>query len=155
MEETPRWEPDMAMVFSVRTHTVPISDLSGPDRSWLIAALTVQGWTVAAIAARLHCSLRLVQQIKAEPMTTCAFYALDLQRQLTEAKGIRHVEGLVAAGEIQRRDQVIERLRKHRDALLDHLMLKEKELRHAREVLPYLRGAPGSAGSAWSTPPPG
>jgi hypothetical protein len=82
-----RWRPDEALLAAVRTRSLEIRDLSGPDRSWVVAGLAAQGWTVAAIADRLRCSLRLVQAIKAEPMTRVTVYAMDLAAQL--ASGTR------------------------------------------------------------------
>ena len=69
-DETERWMPDEALVPTLHTRSLPIAGLSGPDRAWAVAALTVEGWTVAAIADRLRCSLRLIQQIKAELKST-------------------------------------------------------------------------------------
>ena len=126
LEEPERWRPDDALVFTVRTRSLVIADLSGPDRAWIVASLTVEGWTVAAIADRLSCSLRLVQQIKAEPMTLVALYALGVERQLREERGLRHLEGRLAAQELLARDQRISQLTAQRDRMLDHLATQKE-----------------------------
>lgn len=126
IEEPERWRPDDALVLTVRTRSLVIADLSGPDRAWIVASLTVEGWTVAAIADRLSCSLRLVQQIKAEPMTLVALYALGVERQLREERGLRHLEGRLAGQEIAARDQRIAQLTSQRDRMLDHLATQKE-----------------------------
>ena len=130
-DEPERWQPDPALVFTVRTRSIPIADLTGMDRSWVVAALTVEGWTVASIAARLQCSLRLVQQIKAEPMTKVALYALTLQRSLTETQGLRHLENRLASQEIAARDVRVLKLARQRDVLLGQVVQLKKGMRRA------------------------
>lgn len=121
MTEETRWQPDEAMVHTLRTRSLPIADLSGPDRAWIVAALTVQGWTVAAIADRLCCSLRLIQQIKAEPMTLVALHALALQQRLAEAAGLARLTAVQHARELAERDALVDRLVRQRNALMDRL----------------------------------
>lgn len=133
IEDPEAWRPDPALVFAVHARVVPIADMSGMDRAWIVACLTVEGWTVSAIAARLKCSLRLVQQIKAEPMTKVALYALTLERQLIDARALRHMEGRIAAQEITSRDARICQLQVQRDRMLDQLVQLQKELRHAKD----------------------
>lgn len=130
IEEPDRWHPDTALVFTVRTRSLPIADLSGPDRAWIVASLTVEGWTVAAIADRLVCSLRLIQQIKAEPMTIVALYALGLERKLREEKGLRHLEGRLADQDSAAKDQRIHTLERQRDRMLDQIVRQQKETRN-------------------------
>jgi hypothetical protein len=132
-EESPGcWEPDNALVFAVRGRSVPIKGMSDMDRAWIVAALTVDGWTVSAIAGRLDCSLRLVQQIKAEPITKVALYAIKLQREVTSCRSLRNLESRTAAQEIASRDDRIEKLITQRDRLLDQLVTMRKERSNAR-----------------------
>lgn len=125
--EDERWQPDEALALTVRTRSLEVKDLSGPDRSWLVASLTIQGWTVAAIADRLKCSLRLVQTIKTEPMTRVALYALGLAHELADERGLRHVESSLAAGQLAACQREIARLSSQRDALLAQLARMRKE----------------------------
>lgn len=147
-EETERWKPDEALVLTVRTRSLDMKDLSGPDRSWIVASLTVQGWTVAAIADRLRCSLRLVQTIKTEPMTRVATYALEVAAELASERGLRRLEQLTAAGQLRACQRDIERLSGQRDTLLTQLEILRKELAHVRPPqapMPRVRRAPRPA----------
>src|SRR5690606_8322487 len=109
------------------------ADMSGMDRAWIVACLTVEGWTVAAIAERLACSLRLIQQIKAEPMTKVALHALSLERALQDARALRHLECRVAAQELSERERRIAQLLMQRDRMLDQLVQLQKEIRNATD----------------------
>lgn len=116
--EDERWQPDEALVLTVRTRSLEMKDLSGPDRSWIVASLTVQGWTVAAIADRLKCSLRLVQTIKTEPMTRVALYALELASELANERAAHHLSVQSATAHAVVQAATISRLSQQRDALL-------------------------------------
>lgn len=135
MDESERWEPDDALVFTVRTRVLPIGNLSGPDRAWIVASLTIQGWTVASIAGRLKCSLRLIQQIKAEPLTVVAMYALGLQRQLVEERSLRRLECLAASQTLAETEHAVGRLTRQRDALLDRMVELQKEVGHGSKTV--------------------
>lgn len=126
VDNAERWHPDEGLVLTVRTRCVPISTLEDPDRAWLIAALTLQGWTVASIAERLRCSLRLVQQIKAEPMTKIALHALTIARELSAERGAHRIEIRTATVTAAEKDRQIERLTRQRDVLLDRITVITK-----------------------------
>lgn len=128
------WRPDEAMSLTVRTRVLPIAGLSGPDRSWLVAQLTSQGWTVAAIAERLKCSLRLIQQIKAEPMTKVSLYALDLARELRNTQRTQHLEGLAADTNMAALRRQLERTAAQRDVLLDRVIQLQREIAYMRRT---------------------
>jgi hypothetical protein len=72
-----RWEPDDQLVPAVLARIRPyaMSDLTAPDRCWVVAGLTLHGLTAEDIAERLSCSLRLVRSLRAEPMTTVCMWA--------------------------------------------------------------------------------
>jgi len=118
-----RWQPDEALLLTVRTRSLEIRELSGPDRSWIVAGLSSRGWTVAAIADRLRCSLRLVQTVKAEPMTRVAVYALDMSARLTRERDLRMSEESAARIRAAEQDRIIERLTAQRDALLAQIRM--------------------------------
>lgn len=61
-----------------------MQDLPGPDRSWLVAGLTVHGLTAKDIADRTGCSIRLVKSIRAEDMTQVCVVALRETRAFTD-----------------------------------------------------------------------
>lgn len=82
-----RWEPDrniVAAVLSTPKATRKMTDLSGPDRSWLVAGLTLAGMTAQSIAERMSCSLRLVRTVRAEDMTQVCFLAQQQERVLAD-----------------------------------------------------------------------
>lgn len=139
--EDERWQPDEALVVTVRTRCLEMKELSGPDRSWIVASLTVQGWTVAAIADRLKCSLRLVQTIKTEPMTRVALYALGLADELANERALRHLDAASAAAQATAQAATISRLSGQRDALLAQvqLLMKGQAREEAPLVLPAVR----------------
>lgn len=117
-----RWQPDDGMVFTLRTRCVPIKELPRPeDRAWVVASLTAAGWTVSAIADRLRCSLRLVQQIKTDPITMVALYALQLDQQLREERALRHMAAVQHTAEVAALRGHIDRLTAQRDLLLTHV----------------------------------
>jgi hypothetical protein len=128
--EEERWQPDEALVLTVRTRSLSMKELSGPDRSWIVASLTVQGWTVAAIADRLRCSLRLVQTIKTEPMTRVALYALEIARELANERALRQLDAAAAASQAAVQQQMISRLSGQRDALLTHVQILQRARTH-------------------------
>lgn len=77
-------------VLSTPKSSWKMTDLSGPDRSWLVAGLTLAGVTAQDIADRLSCSLRLVRTIRAEDMTQVCYLA---QQQLkTMSDDLRQAE---------------------------------------------------------------
>lgn len=70
-ESRDRWAPDDQLIAAVRcgSGSRKMADLSDPDRSWVVAGLTLAGLTADDIADRLTCSLRLVRSIRAADMT--------------------------------------------------------------------------------------
>lgn len=127
------WQPDEVLVLTVRTRCLDAKSLSGPDRSWIVASLTAQGWTVAAIAARLQCSLRLIQTIKTEPMTRVATFALRLAAEIAEERSLHHLEQAAAAAHAAGQQKRIERLVSQRDTLLAYIQLMRKGADHEAE----------------------
>lgn len=87
----------------------------------MVASLVADGWTVAAIADRLCCSLRLVQQIKADPMTNVAGYAIDLNQKLLAERALRALESRVAEQNAVEDALRVSRLTSQRDVLLDQI----------------------------------
>ena len=80
MSDADRWTPDQSVIDAARSRSTPLRDLSEMDRSVVIAALTLDGWTSARIADRLVCSLRTVQVYRARPATRAVRYALEVRR---------------------------------------------------------------------------
>lgn len=80
MSAVSRWEPDDQLIAAVRcgSGSRKMSDLSDADRSWVVAGLTLAGFTAEDIRDRLGCSLRLIRSIRAADMTQVC---LILQRE--------------------------------------------------------------------------
>jgi hypothetical protein len=73
--EPERWTPDSQLIASFLACRRPGLTLSGPDRAWVVAGLTLAHKTAEDIAERIGVSLRLVRAIRADPMTqVCMFY---------------------------------------------------------------------------------
>lgn len=144
-----RWQPDDGLIYAVQHRPVPIADLSGPDRAWIVAYLTAQGWTVASIAERLRCSLRLVQQIKAEPMTTVATHCQGLRRQMDEQACMHHMESIAQASDLAAAQARICALERQRDILLHRLLERDR-----RYEVPHLQGPPRAAARREGTASP-
>lgn len=76
------WQPDENLLHHARSGACDIRSLTGPDRAWVVAALQVSGMTADESAGLLHCSLRLVRQVRAEPMCVMARYAIMLHDEM-------------------------------------------------------------------------
>ena len=75
-------EPDDQLVPAALASKCAMSELSGPDRCWVVAGLTLAGLTGYEIAERLSCSLRLVRTVRAEPMTRVCLWAQTFTDEL-------------------------------------------------------------------------
>ncbi len=105
------WQPDENMLHHARSGGCDIRNLTGPDRAWVVAALQVSGMTADESASLLHCSLRLIRQIRSEPMCVTARYAITLHDRLCcerieFAKQLRDRD-LLAAAAVARADQLL------------------------------------------------
>lgn len=73
--ETERWQPDLQLIDAALVGSQRMRQLPDPDRAWVVAGLKTKGLTAERIADLLHCSLRQVRAIAAEPMTAvCLLY---------------------------------------------------------------------------------
>lgn len=80
MTGPPRWEPDEHAIDAALASPKAfrkMTELPGPDRSWLVAGLTLAGLTAEDIRIKYSCSLRLVRTIRAEDMTQMAVIARE------------------------------------------------------------------------------
>ena len=99
--------------------------MSGPDRSWLVAGLTLAGVTAQDIADKMSCSLRLVRTIRAEDMTQVCYLA---QQQLaTMADDLRQAElnQRLTARELTKSRAETERVQGRLDQITDKLAVGE------------------------------
>lgn len=87
-----RWEPDDQLVDAIRTGrcSQTYSDLSRPDRAWVVAGLTQAGLTSEHIAELLACSLRTVHVVKTDPLTAvCLTYMAEAEAFHRELRLLR------------------------------------------------------------------
>lgn len=88
---------------------VRMTGLSAADRSWLVAGLSVRGMVAEEIAARTHCSLRLIRTIRSWEMTQVCRWVLArvgvVERELGAERAAHQVtrrELAVCRGEVSR-----------------------------------------------------
>lgn len=96
-----------------------MTEMSRQDRCWVVAGLTVAGWTAEAIADKMFCSLRLIRHIRADDLTAACVYLhtetssfdaeLSLARSELSAMTVAHRES----------EAELVRVRRQRDKLID------------------------------------
>ncbi|UYP17735.1 hypothetical protein OED52_13745 [Rhodococcus sp. Z13] len=113
--------PDDHLITAAQAGQLHIRNLTTEDRCWVVAGLTARGTTADDIARMLRCSIRLVKQIRAHPMTAVMRYAQNI------AVEVETIESRAKAGE-KARDFELEqarreaaRYKKQRDDLIDQL----------------------------------
>lgn len=116
-----RWVPDENLVDHVRLTKVDYRRFCLEDRAWIVAGLTVVGYTAEMIAKQLCCSIRTVKSIKAEPMTRVAVYALSQREILVKERGevVVHTSARVRA--LRSCECDLARLTRQRDRLISDL----------------------------------
>lgn len=126
-------------VLSMPKASRKMTELSGPDRSWLVAGLTLAGVTADEIAERTGCSRRLVMAIRAEDMTQVCKLA---QQQVSELDAELSAER--SAHSVTRRDLVVSRAESARlRAQVGQLL---KALRRCVSRGSVVVGGPGHSG---------
>lgn len=120
------WQPDEGLVEKVRTGGASIKDLSDADRTWVVIVLLSHGWTAQDVADRLHCSLRLIRNIRADPLAAVALYALGLERALGAERAVRALEARFSAQRDAEAMAESIRLRRQLGDLVTQLKLERK-----------------------------
>jgi hypothetical protein len=112
-----------------------MADLTAPDRAWVVAGLTLANLTAKDIAERLHCSLRLVRSIRAEPITQMAVVMQTESRNFADELRLERSEHQVTRQQLAETQAERDRLKRQLDNLLDaqseHGMTR-RELAEAR-----------------------
>lgn len=108
----------VAAVLSAPKASRKMTELSGPDRSWLVAGLTDAGVTAQDIADRLGCSLRLVRSIRAEDMTQMAWLWLESERKAADDLRAEKSEHALTRRELAESERECARLRTQHDQLV-------------------------------------
>lgn len=122
MTQPERWEPDplmVAAVLSMPKASRKMTELSDPDRAWLVAGLTLAGVTAEDIAERTGCSRRLVMSIRAEDMTQVCKIAQQMVGELDAALCAERSEHSVTRRDLGEKAREAERLRMQLDQVID------------------------------------
>lgn len=120
------WIPDENLISSGRCGALDVRLLSGPDRAWVVAGLAADGVTAEETAALLSCSLRLVRQIRAEPMTVVATYAMRVRLDLERSEQARKTDARSHAFAMADATANAERYKLQRDQLLEDQAKRRK-----------------------------
>jgi len=113
----------VAAVLSMPKASRKMTELSGPDRSWLVAGLTLAGVTADEIAERTGCSRRLVMAIRAEDMTQVCKIAQQQTGELEAELSAERSEHSVTRRDLVEKVAEAERLRMQLDQVLGKLMV--------------------------------
>lgn len=117
-----RWEPDsniIAAALSTPKFRQRMTDLTPPDRSWLVAGLTLAGLTAQGIADRLSCSLRLVRTVRADDMTQVCLMAQQREASLLDDVRKMELEYRLTRLGLDAQRAETDRLRTQLDQILD------------------------------------
>lgn len=85
LHPTQRWSPDEHLVDAAIAGRVRGTELDPSTRAWLVATLTARGETTDTIAAWLHCSRRIIQYARAEPVAILTTKLIDAERAAERA----------------------------------------------------------------------
>lgn len=127
-----RWTPDPMLVDAARNGRLHATQMTEPDRAYVIARLSDDGETAEQIADRLHCSVRLVKRIRAEPLTVTMQRAHHAEEALADAT--TRLGKATRGKDAHSRAQAAEtaRLRAQIDQLVDDLRRTRQALDHER-----------------------
>ena len=115
-----RWAPDLQLIPAVVAGSGrKMSQLTTPDRCWVVAGLTLLGLTAEEIADRLDCSLRLVRSIRAEDMTAVCTYVQTESKNFTDELRLAQMHGRQAAGMLAQSQSELERTKGKLDRMID------------------------------------
>lgn len=124
-----RWVPDDSMVVEVLCSPrsfLRMTGLSAADRAWLVAGLSVRGLTAEEIAARTHCSLRLVRTIRSWEMTAVCEWVHSRVVVLEGEVSAARSSGVFLSGELGVARREVARVRGQVDQLVAKLSAGEK-----------------------------
>lgn len=115
----------VAAVLSMPKASRKMTELSDPDRAWLVAGLTLAGMTAEDIAERTSCSRRLVMSIRAEDMTQVCKVAQKQTGEIGDELRAERCQHAVTRRELSEARASIERLQVQVDQLIDAMQAGE------------------------------
>lgn len=114
-----RWVPDVNLVDAALAGRIHVADLDAADRAWVVASLTHRGTTTDLIADHLHCSRRLVQQIRCEPMAVVVKQLLETSE--AAAATVARAKAVASAPAVTQLVHEIDRLKEVKGTLIEQL----------------------------------
>lgn len=106
-------------VLSTPKHLRKMTELSGPDRSWLVAGLTLAGVTAQDIADRMSCSLRLVRTIRADDMTQVCYLAQQQLKSMGDDLRQAELAQRLTERALTKANADVDRIRSQLDQIVD------------------------------------
>lgn len=120
-DTTRNWQPDDNLITAAQAGQLHIRNLTNEDRSWIVAGLTARGVTAEDTATMLRCSLRLIKQIRAHPMTAVSLYAQTVAVEVETTVSKEKTKNRAHAYELENLRMTAERYKQQRDKLIDQL----------------------------------
>lgn len=102
-----------------------LTEMEDPDRAWLVAGLTVAGWTGLEIAQRTGCSRRLVMYIRSWDMTQMARFAQEQVKQADARYHAERTEHLITLRKLELAQRETKRVQGQMDQLVKKLCAGE------------------------------
>ena len=118
---TRNWAPDDNLITCAQAGQLHIRNLTLEDRAWIVAGLTARGVTAEDTATMLRCSLRLIKQIRAHPMTAVSLYAQTVAVNVETSVSKERAKNRAHAYELEDARMTAERYKRQRDELIDQL----------------------------------
>lgn len=126
-ERVKAWQPDDHLITAAQAGQLHIRNLTTEDRCWVVAGLTARGTTAEDIAGMLKCSLRLIKQIRAHPMTAVAHYAQTIAVEVETLAARERNARRAYAFELENMRMDADRYKKQRDDLIDQLAAQARK----------------------------
>ncbi|WP_131805420.1 hypothetical protein [Mycolicibacterium canariasense] len=117
----PRWQPDLQLVPAMLT--VPrwpkrLTDYEPSDRSWIVAGLTLAGWSAEEITERIGGSIRLIRDIRSQPMTSLCTMMHEEIEKLTKELRLSQIDCAATQHALAQAAKEAERFKTQRDQVL-------------------------------------
>lgn len=126
MADIERWEPDEHLIACARSGGKRMADLDAPDRSWVVAGLTLQGLTADETADLLGCSLRLVRSVRADPMTLVCTRLMEESEHFSHELRLAQSERRAALRDLASMTSDRDRIKAQLDRVIDARIVGER-----------------------------
>lgn len=113
------WTPDEHLIHAARAGQIKVLALPHHERVWLVVVLTAEGVAATEIAQMIHCGLRTVKMLRADPAAHLARHALAVQSVVDAAERRRAREARASRLAVEAANAEAARYRQQRDDLID------------------------------------